>query len=68
MPFSKHAHEVALAKVAAADRQERIHAVDTGFAMACQAIGLTEPQTRKLAGIAVARVEDARAKLAAAAK
>lgn len=66
MPFTKQAHEAAAAKVAAADRTEQEHAIDAGFATGCRAIGLTEAQTQKLAKIAVARVEAAKAKLTAA--
>ena len=66
MPFTKQAHEAAVAKVAAADRTEQEHAIDAGFATGCREIGLNEAQTAKLAKIAVARVEAAKAKLTAA--
>lgn len=65
MPFSKQAHEAATSKVAAADRTEREHAIDAGFGLACRELGLNDAQTKKLAKVAVARVEAAKAKLAA---
>jgi hypothetical protein len=61
MSFSKQAHEVALAKVAAADHTEQQHAIDVGFALGCQKIGLSQEQTQKLAKIAVAKLEQAKA-------
>jgi hypothetical protein len=61
MPFSKQAHEAALAKVAAADRSEQEHAIDTGFALGCQKLGLTQDQTQKLAKIARTRIDAATA-------
>lgn len=68
MPFSKQAHEAALAKVAAADRTEQIHATDLGFALGCQKMGLNQEQTQKLAKLATARIEEAAKKVAPAAK
>lgn len=65
MSFSKQAHEAALAKVAAADRVEAEHAIDVGFALGCQKMGLSQEQTQKLAKIATARIEEAQKKVAA---
>ena len=65
MSFSKQAHEVALAKVAAADAIEVEHAVDYGFAKAAREIlHLDDNGIRALSKIAVARLEEAKKKLA----
>ena len=66
MSFSKQAHEAATAKVAAADRTEREHAVDVGFALGCKKLGLDQSQTQKLAKVAMARIEAAQKKVAIA--
>ena len=68
MSFSKQAHEAALAKVAAADQVEAQHAVDAGFGLACQRMGLNPTQIQKLAAVAKAKIDKAAEKTKAGAK
>ena len=65
MSFTKQAHEAAQAKVAAADHLEQQHAIDVGFALGCQKLGLDQVQTQKLAKVAMARIDEASKKIAA---